>query len=91
MIEKNIAEIERKIRAENLGESAKSELLQLLAKLKAETATLQKAFDATHEKQKILKRSVDDLRSSVEGFEQSHPKLVEAVNSISSTLSNIGI
>lgn len=35
--------------------------------------------------------SVRGLRSSVEGFEQSHPQLVRIVNSISNTLSNIGI
>jgi hypothetical protein len=31
------------------------------------------------------------LLSSVDGFEQSHPKLVQIVNSISSTLANLGI
>lgn len=31
------------------------------------------------------------LLSSVDGFEQSHPKLVQIVNSISNTLSNLGI
>jgi Mg2+ and Co2+ transporter CorA len=31
------------------------------------------------------------LLSSVSGFEQSHPKLVQIVNSISSTLANLGI
>jgi hypothetical protein len=31
------------------------------------------------------------LQSSAEGFEKSHPKLVEIVNRISSTLSNLGI
>ena len=35
--------------------------------------------------------SLQGLRSSVEGFEQSHPKLVQIVNSISNTLSNLGI
>lgn len=38
-----------------------------------------------------LEHSVAGLRSSVEGFEQSHPKLVQIVNSISNTLSNWGI
>ena len=38
-----------------------------------------------------LQQSVSGLRSSVEGFEQSHPKLVQIVNSISNTLSNLGI
>jgi Mg2+ and Co2+ transporter CorA len=31
------------------------------------------------------------LLSSVDGFEQSHPKLVQIVNNISSTLANLGI
>ena len=35
--------------------------------------------------------STQGLRSSVEGFEQSHPKLVQIVNSISNTLANLGI
>ena len=35
--------------------------------------------------------STQGLRSSVEGFEQSHPKLVQIVNSISNTLANWGI
>ncbi|HEY5297326.1 MAG TPA: DUF4404 family protein [Verrucomicrobiae bacterium] len=38
-----------------------------------------------------LEHSVRGLRSSVDGFEQSHPKLVQIVNSISNTLSNLGI
>jgi prefoldin subunit 5 len=37
-----------------------------------------------------LQHSVAGLRSSVEGFEQSHPRLVQIVNSISNTLSNLG-
>jgi Mg2+ and Co2+ transporter CorA len=35
--------------------------------------------------------STQGLRSSVDGFEQSHPKLVQIVNSISNTLANVGI
>jgi len=35
--------------------------------------------------------SVRGLQSSVEGFEKSHPHLVEVVNRISNTLSNLGI
>jgi hypothetical protein len=49
--------------------------------------------EATREKQnpQLREISVNGLRSSVEGFEQSHPKLVQIVNSISNTLSNLGI
>ncbi len=39
----------------------------------------------------LLKLSLEGLRSSVNGFEQSHPRLVQIVNSISQTLSNLGI
>jgi uncharacterized coiled-coil DUF342 family protein len=88
MIEQIIADLEAKLQTEKLSDSGRNELLQLLAKLKAETAAL---TSATEEKQKALKSSLDELRSSVQGFEQSHPKLVETVNNISSTLSNLGI
>ncbi len=35
--------------------------------------------------------SIQGLNSSVTGFENSHPKLVQVVNTISHTLSNLGI
>jgi hypothetical protein len=49
--------------------------------------------EAMREKQnpESLQHSVEGLRSSVDGFEQSHPRLVQIVNSISQTLSNLGI
>jgi hypothetical protein len=40
---------------------------------------------------KLLKLSLQGLGSSVQGFEESHPRLVQIVNAISSTLSNLGI
>jgi hypothetical protein len=51
------------------------------------------AHEATREKPNPALReiSVRGLRSSAGGFEQSHPKLVQIVNSISNTLSNLGI
>ena len=39
----------------------------------------------------LLKLSLEGLGSSVSEFEKSHPRLVHIVNSISSTLSNLGI
>jgi hypothetical protein len=39
----------------------------------------------------LLKLSLDALGSSVRGFEESHPRLVQIVNSISNTLANLGI
>jgi hypothetical protein len=51
------------------------------------------AHEATRTKQdpELLKLSLQGLTSSVEGFEASHPRLVQIVNAVSSTLSNLGI
>jgi hypothetical protein len=51
------------------------------------------AHEATRKDQnpELLNLSVKGLSSSVEGFESSHPKLVEIVNRISVMLSNMGI
>ena len=55
--------------------------------------TAASAHEATRaeQNQKLKELSLTGLKSSVEGFEESHPKLVQAVNSISQTLSNLGI
>jgi chromosome segregation ATPase len=45
----------------------------------------------THRNPQLLKTSLSGLKSSVEEFEKSHPKLVDIVNSISNTLANLGI
>jgi prefoldin subunit 5 len=51
------------------------------------------AREATRRQQnpQSLHHSLEGLRSSVEGFETSHPQLVRIVNNISNTLSNLGI
>jgi hypothetical protein len=51
------------------------------------------AHEATRTEQnpELLKLSLEGMGSSVRGFEESHPRLVQIVNSISSTLSNLGI
>ena len=51
------------------------------------------AHEATREQQnpQLLKLSLKGMSSSVEGFETSHPKLVQIVNAISNMLSNLGI
>ena len=51
------------------------------------------AHEATRASQnpQLLQHSLQGLKSSVDGFEQSHPKLVQIVNGISNTLSNLGI
>jgi hypothetical protein len=51
------------------------------------------AHEATRAEQnpELLKLSLDGLGSSVRGFEESHPRLVQIVNAISNTLANLGI
>jgi hypothetical protein len=51
------------------------------------------AHEATRSKQnpELLRLSLKGLSSSVEGFEKSHPELVQIVNAISNMLSNLGI
>jgi hypothetical protein len=51
------------------------------------------AHEATRAEQnpQLRELSIQGLRSSVEGFEKSHPQLVAIVNTISNTLSNLGI
>lgn len=39
----------------------------------------------------LVKHSLDGLAASVTGFEKSHPSLVNIVNRICTTLSNLGI
>jgi len=77
MIEQTIRDLKAKVNAENISDAGKQEILQSLAKLEKEIAD--------------LKNPIRELRSSVQGFEQSHPKLVQTVNSISSALSNLGV
>ena len=55
--------------------------------------TERSAHEATRSEQdsKLLNLSLEGLSSSVAGFEQTHPRLVQVVNAISSTLANLGI
>ena len=45
----------------------------------------------SHQNPELLDLSLKGLSSSVDGFEKSHPRLVQIVNAISQTLSNLGI
>jgi hypothetical protein len=85
MIDKTFSELESKIQASGLDAGKQQELLGLITRLKSEIGE--------HQRQNLtpLKSPVEDLRSSVEGFEQSHPKLVQAVNKVTQTLADLGI
>ncbi|MGO8765505.1 MAG: DUF4404 family protein [Limisphaerales bacterium] len=91
MVDKIIGELEAKIRAEPIEEAHRNELLKLLASLRTEVAELQENSARSLQAQTALKQSTEELRSSVAGFEATHPKLVQAVNSVSNALSNLGI
>ena len=45
----------------------------------------------TEQNPELLKLSLEGMGSSVRGFEESHPRLVQIVNAISNTLANLGI
>ena len=76
----------------------KTEITQL-SKTHAEEAESIAGFaqTSTHEaireekNPQLLKLSLEGLATSVDGFEKSHPRLVQLVNRICTALSNIGI
>lgn len=45
----------------------------------------------TQKQPELLQHSLNALSASVEGFEKTHPALVQLVNRICATLSNLGI
>ncbi len=89
---------ERKQELLNLVSTLEAEINEL-SKTRGEDAQSIAAFtdvstlEATRSQQnpELLKHSLGGLSSSVEGLEKSHPRLVNIVNSICSTLSNLGI
>jgi hypothetical protein len=107
MIRDTISKIEARLQGSStLSDEARAELLALLGELKREIATVEPAIgqtiagqtehlakQATEETRnpELLKRSLSELSASVDGFEKSHPNLVQVVNRIATTLSSIGI
>ena|SRR5688572_20719590 len=98
MIQDTIRQIEERLRAsENISPETRTELLTLLAKLRAEAHGLPEkeghepvAAAATLESESV-QDTVEQLRRSVEEFEGSHPKVVQLVNHLANTLSGLGI
>lgn len=107
MIGDTISKIESRLQSSSsLSDEARADLMALLGELKREIATVEPAVGqsiagqtehvakhATEEARnpEVLKRSLEELSASVSGFEKSHPTLVQVVNRICTTLSNIGI
>jgi hypothetical protein len=107
MIRDTISKIEARLQGTTaISDEARAELLQLVGELKREITqvgeeearsiaghtehvTSHATGDARNPE--LLKRSLHELSASVDGFEKSHPGLVQVVNRICTTLSNIGI
>ena len=85
MTQETLAKLEAGLRSAKLDDATRQELLGLVGQLKQNPPL---SVDGNLI---ALRHSVEDLRSSVKDFEQSHPKLVQAVNGISGTLANLGI
>ena len=103
MIEETIRQMEARLSAStNLAPETRAELLALLAKLREEARKLParpevpvaptstEPLDEVSEV-KTLQEDVNHLRSSVEEFEESHPKVTQLVNHIANTLAGLGI
>jgi hypothetical protein len=110
MINERLAKIETTLRnSPSIPETARQELLDLVAGLKAEMTPLlathaetaqeiagsaEAAVDASVQKEEQPERAVEAVEGlviSVRAFEATHPRLVEIVDELALTLSNLGI
>lgn len=98
MIEDTIRQIEERLRSsENIAPETRTELLTLLARLRAEAKTLpathtaEPVRDSSTDTSESVHDNVEQLRRSVEQFEGSHPQVVQMVNHLATTLSGLGI
>jgi hypothetical protein len=76
----------------------KSEVAQLPPGRSVQAENIARAADLSTEQAVMSERdedsyrgAIDDLAGSVREFEDTHPKLVQAVNNIANTLSGLGI
>ncbi len=99
MIEETIRQIEERMQsATNLSPETRAELLRLLAKLRAEAERLPPPAERAANPELTpavesdsMQDSADQLRRSVEEFEESHPRLVQLANHVANTLAGLGI
>jgi hypothetical protein len=98
MIEDTIRQIEERLRSsENIAPETQTELLTLLARLRAEARSLPagqsvpSVRDDNAEQPESVQDNVEQLRRSVEEFEGSHPQVVQMVNHLANTLAGLGI
>jgi hypothetical protein len=102
MIEETIQQIEARIEARlknatNVPPETRAELLALLAKLRLEAEQLPPkparapSLEAAEGDADSMQANVEQLRRSVEEFEDDHPRLVQLANHVANTLSGLGI
>lgn len=97
MIQETIRQIETRLQESNLPPATRAELLALVEQLKAEARHLPPIESTPNDplgeagEVRTLQDDVNQLRRSVENFEDSHPRLVQAVNHLANTLSGLGI
>ena len=97
MIHETIRQIETRLQESSLPPATRTELLALVEQLKAEALHLPPAegtpADPLGEAGEVrtLQDDVNHLRRSVEDFEGTLPRLVQAVNHLANTLSGLGI
>ncbi len=106
MIEDRLEQMQSAIeQSPKISGDTKAELLALVAGLRAEIKTLSETHheEATsitrfadeaaraRENPHGGETALDSLRGSIQGFEDSHPKLVETVNRFATALSNMGL
>lgn len=99
MILNRIEQLERSIqRSTKLDDDRKVDLLNQLAALRTEAASLPQPRELTPSTAEVIdaddgpiESGIRELAASVEGLETSHPKLTEMANRIGMALSNMGI
>ncbi len=104
MIHDTLTKLETKLAAaQQLDESTRGEVERLMKTLHAEIDVLARthttgAGQITEKVVRVeaaeaheLQEALQSLSVEVTGFEQSHPKLTQLVNRISTTLANLGI
>ncbi len=94
MIQKTIEKIEASLQQmQSVDPKRKTEIIRLLGTLKTEV----EALSSTHQKQaESIASQLDTLSSkgltaSVQGFEATHPRLVQTINELCEMLAGIGI
>jgi len=84
MLEETIARLKAELADSSIAPEKRAELLRLVATLHAEAT-------GTKPRRELLELSLAGLRKSVREFEQTHPRLVDAVGSLAASLSSLGL